>query len=398
MTPLQIILLLLVGYIVFTIDKKQENFPVPVVLLVAGILLSFIPFFQSIKVNKTIIYDLFLPALLFVSAYRYSPNALREHGGIIATLSTIGLVMTAILFGFMIHVVGGVFVSISLIGSLVIASILTPTDPVSVVSILKKSADNPKVADVVEGESMINDGTSIVLFTVLAGMFINQESFSIISFLSEFLLVSIGGAILGLFCGWAVSQAVHITHHKEYQVMLSIILAYGIFHIAEHIGVSGVLATVASGIMLSWEFEHTNQEDHYREALDGFWNVVEPTILALVFLLIGIEATSYLTIGDWEIALLLFVSSLVIRFVIIAGIIQFFPSWRKEIDWREITLISWSGIKGTMSVALLLSLQAQVSSNDEVNLLISISFAVVVLSLVVQSLGIYPLSKVLRKN
>ncbi|MYL35376.1 sodium:proton antiporter [Pontibacillus yanchengensis] len=398
MTALQIILLLLVGYILFTIDKKQENFPVPVVLLLAGISLSFIPFFHSIEIDKTIIYDFFLPALLFVSAYRYSPNALREHGGIIAALSTVGLVMTAILFGFMVYVVGGEFVTISLIGSLVIASILTPTDPVSVVSILKQSADNPKVADVVEGESMINDGTSIVLFTVLAGMFINHESFSFFSFLSEFLLVSIGGAILGLFCGWTVSHAVHITHHREFQVMLSIILAYGIFHIAEHIGVSGVLATVASGIMLSWEFEHTNQEDHYREALDGFWGVVEPTILALVFLLIGIEATSYLSMENWKLVLLLFISSLLIRFVIIAGIIQFFPSWRKEIDWREITLISWSGIKGTMSVALLLSLKADVTSNGEVDLLISISFAVVVLSLVIQSLGIYPLSRMLRKD
>ncbi|MFD1019755.1 cation:proton antiporter [Thalassobacillus hwangdonensis] len=391
----QIILLLFIGYIVFTLDKKQKNIPVPALLLVIGVVFSFLPFFSEVNVTKPVIYDILLPALLFISAYRFSPKALRENAGIIATLSTLGLIATAVLLGFTIYVIGGLFVSLSLVGALVIASILTPTDPVSVVSILKQSADDPKVADVVDGESMINDGTSIVLFTVLAGILTGEKSFDFLSFIGEFLYVSLGGAVTGVILGWIVSKAVHFTHQKDYQVMLSIVLAYGSFHIAEHIGVSGVLATVASGIMLAWEFENTNKEDHYREALDGFWNVVEPSVLALVFLLIGIEATGYLAFDHWGLAILLFIASIIIRFIVIAGTFQFFSRWRNTVSWQQIGLISWSGIRGTMSVVLLLSLEAQAS--EEATLLMSISFAVVFLSLIIQSLGVYPLSKWMKR-
>ncbi|WP_345239545.1 sodium:proton antiporter [Pontibacillus salipaludis] len=397
MNPTQLILLLFIGYLVFSLDKRQENIPVPPVLVSIGIGLSFIPFFNSITLTETTLYDVFLPALLFTSAYRYPPKALKEHAGLIAALSTIGLLFTAILFGAITFFIGGIIVPITFIGAMVVASILTPTDPVSVVSILKQSADNPKIADVVEGESMINDGTSIVLFTFLSGMFIHNENLSLTSFINEFLLVSIGGVVLGVFCGWAVSKAVHFTHHKEYQVMLSIILAYGIFLTAEHIGVSGVLATVSAGIMLSWEFDHTNKGDHYRESLDGFWDIVEPTILSIVFLLIGIEASSYLIFDYWHLSLLIFLASLLIRYFVMIGTIKLFPAWRRELNGREIALISWSGIKGTMSVVLILTLQAE-SSAEGTDILLSLSFSVVLISLIVQSLGIFPLSRALLKK
>ncbi|MCD5323490.1 MULTISPECIES: cation:proton antiporter [Pontibacillus] len=397
MNATHIILLLLIGYIVFSLDKKQENIPVPPVLVLIGISLSFVPYFDSIAITETTLYDIFLPALLFTSAYRYPPKALREHGGLIGALSTVGLLITAVLFGLVIYSIGGFFLPLSFIGAMVIASILTPTDPVSVVSILKQSADNPKVADVVEGESMINDGTSIVLFTFLSGMYLHQEELSVSSFINEFLLVSLGGALLGIFCGWAVSKAVHFTHHKEYQVMLSIILAYGIFLVAEHIGVSGVLATVGAGIMLSWEFEHTNKEDHYRESLDGFWDIVEPTILSIVFLLIGIEAASYLAFNYWILSIVIFIASLLIRYLVLFGTIKIFPAWRKDINAKEITIMSWSGIRGTMSVVLILALQAE-SGSGEADYLLSLSFSVVLISLIVQSLGIFPLSRSLLKK
>ncbi|MCF6139060.1 cation:proton antiporter [Pseudalkalibacillus berkeleyi] len=396
MSVSQIIILLLIGYIVFTIDKKQKNFPVPVILLLIGIGLSFIPYFSNVDVTKEVLYDVFLPGLLFVSAYRFSPTALRKNAGIIASLSTLGLIVTTILLGGAIYWVSGWFVDLSFVGALVIAAILTPTDPVSVVSILKQSSNDSKVADVVDGESMINDGTSVVLYTVLVGIFIEDRSFSMISFLSEFLYTALGGAVLGLVIGWLFSKAVHITHHKDYQVMLSIIISYGVFHIAEHLGLSGVLATVAAGVMLSWEFKHTNKEDHYQEALDGFWGVVEPTILTLLFLLIGIVTTDHLDFQYWSLAVIVFVASLVVRFIVIFGTTQIFQGWRQQISWKTASLITWAGIRGTVSVVLVLSLQEK--ATKEMDILLSLSFAVVVLSLTIQSLGIYPLSRRLSTN
>ncbi|WLR51640.1 sodium:proton antiporter [Bacillus tianshenii] len=392
----QVIALLFIGYIIFTIDKKQKNFPVPMVLLLIGIGLSFIPYFSSAHVTKELIFNWFLPALLFISAYQFPFSHFKKNIGLIGILSTLGLMLTAFLLGISIYWISMPFLSLSFVGAMLIASMLTPTDPVSVVSILKNSSKDPTIADVVEGESMVNDGTSIVLFTVFAGMFLKDNSFSVSSFLTDFILVSLGGIFIGVAFGWFVSKAVHFTHHRQYQVMLSIVLAYGSFYIAEHLGVSGVLASVSAGIMLSWEFGHTIKETDYREYLDGFWEVVEPSILAIIFLLIGIEAANYLVSEQWGFVLIIFVISLIIRFFVLAGIIKLFPTWRKKFDWKAISLITWSGIKGTMSVALLLSLKSESGSDAET--IMSLTFGAVLLSLIIQSMLIYPLSSLFQKK
>ncbi|ASF38658.1 sodium:proton antiporter [Halobacillus halophilus] len=389
------IVLLFIGYLIFTIDKKKEDLPVPPILTLIGIGLFFIPYFSSIEVTENLIYHIFLPGLLFISAYRFPPSALKENGGIIGFFATIGLILTVILLGSIIFIMSTPFISMSFAGAILIAAMLTPTDPVSVASILKQSSGDEMMADVVEGESLINDGTSIVIFSVVSGIFLNNEPFSFSFFLGEFLLVSLGGIFVGLLFGWLFSKAIHFTHHKEYQVMLSIVVAYGIFNLAEFLDLSGVLATVFAGIMLSFEFGRTIKEDHFRESLDNFWGIVEISILSLLFLLIGIVSADHLSFNYWWLAILIFLASIIVRFIIIAGTTQVFPKWRQKIGWRKSFLLSWSGLKGTMSVFLILSLSTQ--GGERTDVLLSLTFAAVLLSLIIQSIGIYPLSKRLLK-
>lgn len=389
----QILLLLVIGYIIYTVDLKKKFFPVPVVLVVIGLALSFIPYFSSLHISKDMVFEVFLPALLFTAAYQFPLKQLRKNWGIIAVLSTLGLIVTAVLLGASIYWVSGFFESIPFTGALLLAAILIPTDPVSVTSILKESTGAEQIADVVEGESMVNDGTSIVLFTVFLSMFQTGNGFSLGKFLGEFLLVSIGGVAIGLLLGWLLSKIIHFTHHKEYQVMLSVVVAYGGFYIAEAIGVSGVLATVVAGIMLSYEIEETKDDNNIKDSLNGFWDIVTPTLLSVLFLLIGIQAAEYLAFPHWVFAAVIFLLTLVARFVMLGGFIYAVPAWRNEFqnDFATISLITWSGIKGSMSVALLLWLEEDLASKDQ--LLVSLSFAVIVISLVLQSTGIYPLTK-----
>lgn len=389
-----IIILLVIGYLISIFDIKQKNLPIPVILIIIGIILSFIPYFQEIKLTEDTIYSIFLPGLLFISAYQFSAKALKKHRRIIGFLSTIGLILTVGLLGFSIYYLGLYFLSMSFLGALLLASILTPTDPVSVVTVLKKSSDSPDIANIVDGESMINDGTSIVVFSVLLNMYLNNESFELVPFIQSFFYVSLGGIIVGLIVGWILSKAVHLFNEREYQVMLSIINAYGGFHLAEHFGFSGVLATVTSGILLSWEFTHTNKADDYLNKLDGFWGVVEPTLLSLLFLLIGIEATSYLAHDYWIYAIMIFIFSILVRFLIVAASLKLFSNW-EHINLKQSVIISWAGIKGTVSVFLLLTLSFSVDSNSHP--VLAIGFSVVILSLIFQSIGVYPLSKWLNK-
>lgn len=393
---IQITILLAIGYTALTMDRWQKNFPLPVCLVLVGIGLSFIPYFSAMSVSKDIVYNVFLPGLLFISAYQYSARALKAHKGVIGVLSTLGLILTAIALGAFVYAFGGMFISISFVGALLFASILTPTDPVSVVSILKQSTDDPAIAEIVDGESMINDGTSVVLFWVLLGMFTTDQSFHVFSFLGNFLYVSIGGAGLGILIGWLFSKALHLAPQKENQVLLSIVIAYGVFHFGEFFGFSGVLATVSAGIMLSAELERTANEKEYRAALNGFWEVVEPALLSLLFLLIGITSAKYLVFNHWILAIATFIVSVIIRFLVIAGTMQIFDGLKQRISFSDAFLLSWSGIRGTMSVFLLLSLEAEANGNAD--LIVSLGFAVVLLSLVFQSIGIYPLSKRLARH
>lgn len=395
MSTVQILILLTIGYVAMTIDKKQKNFPLPVFLVGIGFGLSFIPYFNSITISKEIIYTIFLPGLLFASAYHYSATSLRKHAKVIGTLSTAGLLVTALLLGLATYWMGA-GIEISLVGALLVASILTPTDPVSVVSILKKSLDDPSVADIVDGESMINDGTSVVLFTVLLTMFTTQQEFEFWPFIGEFLSVSIGGVATGLVAGWIVSKAIHLSTHRENQVLLSVIIAYGAFHLAEAFGFSGVLATVAAGIMLSAELGRADEEEMHREYLNGFWGVAEPALLSILFLAIGIVAADYLLpLHHGWLAIGIFIVSIISRFIVIAGTMQLFSGYRKLMNVKKASLLSWAGIRGTMSIFLLLSLADAADSSADA--LVSLGFAVVLFSLVVQSIGIYPLSKALEK-
>ncbi|MFD2628182.1 cation:proton antiporter [Oceanobacillus kapialis] len=383
------------GYIIYSIDKKQNYFPVPVILVLIGIVLSFIPYFSGITISKETIFMIFLPALLFTSAYQFPLKPLRTNKWVIGSLGTGGLLLTMALLGLSIYFVGNLFISLSLVGAFLVASILTPTDPVSVVNILKKSSSDERIADIVEGESLINDGTSIVLFTVFLEMYLNSSKFSIGGFISEFLFVSIGGVALGAVFGWLMSKLVHFTHHKEYQIMLSIIVAYGSFYIGEGIGVSGVLSTVTAGLMLSFEFGKNIKEAHFRSALNGFWGIIEPSLLAVLFLMIGIQSANYLIFNGWLLAVLIFIASLVVRYIVLLTTFKGVPKWRKQFSVNDATLITWTGIKGTMSVALLMGLESATDNGS--SMIISLTFAAIMLSLIIQSIGVYPLTQKLSK-
>lgn len=398
----QVLVLLLVSVIVFIIDINKKFFPVPVVLVLVGMALSSLSLFSDFSVSHDVLYDIFIPGLIFVSAYQFSAQALKKNAAIILTFSTLGMLATVLLLGTGVYWVSSFFEPLSWSVSFLLAAILVPTDPVSVVSILKGSGGSEEVSDIVEGESLVNDGTSIVIFTILLSMVQSGNSFSALNFLESFTYVSLGGIGIGLVFGWILSQAIHITSHHEYQVILSILIAYGGFTLAEMVNASGVLATVVSGILLSFAFsKHDEKEDEFRDSLGGFWNVVEPTLSSILFLFIGIQSVHYIHFQKpiiWITATIFFVLSILARFLVLGSTLLVVPSWRRKFEHLNsgLFLLSWAGIKGTMSVVLILWAESTLTIDNSV-FLISVAFITTLFSFIFQSAGVYPLSRFLKK-
>ncbi|WP_319021895.1 cation:proton antiporter [Marinilactibacillus psychrotolerans] len=396
----RLLILLLVSIMVRMLDIKQKYFPVLVVLVLLGIGLSFIPMFSDFSVASDVLYEVFIPGLLFVSAYQFSAKAFKSNAPVIITLATIGMLSTVFLLGIGIYYTAALIHPLTWNISLLLAAILVPTDPVSVVNILKKSNGVDEIADIVEGESMLNDGTSIVMFTIVLSMVETDGGFSILYFLQEFLIVSSGGVVVGLLTGWLLSKLLHFTSHPDYLVMLSVLTAYGSFLLAEYFGFSGVLATVISGIVLSFAFvkKETEIEKETRNHLNIFWNILNPILTSILFLLIGIQATPYLKFNQWLLAFMVFLLSVLARTIIVFSLMSIFPNWRKTLFRNKILnflLLSWAGIKGSMSVVLLL--WTVNSSVGNQNLVISIAFSAILISFVLQSMGVYPLTLLLKK-
>lgn len=217
MTVSHIIILLFIGYLVFSIDKKQDNFPVPAILVLIGMGLSLVTYFSNIEVTEVIIYNNFIPPLLFVSAYQFPIEGFLKNRKLILGLATVGLLLMVLLLGGAIFGIGLLFFSLPLTVALLLASILTPTDPVSVVSIIKQATGDEDLAYTVEGESMLNDGTSVVVFTSLLALYQQPNSVSFTSFFTDFFIIFGGGILIGLIFGWVVVKIIHYSHHPHYQ-------------------------------------------------------------------------------------------------------------------------------------------------------------------------------------
>ncbi|SES15155.1 cation:proton antiporter [Salisediminibacterium halotolerans] len=393
MTIAPYIFLLFIGYIVYTFDRHKEVIPVPPVLVFIGIVLSFIPFFQAVDVTADLIYHVMLPAILFVSAYEFPIEKLKRYAGNIFVLGTIGMLATVVVTGLFIFSSLSFFLSLPLLAAFLIAAVLVPTDPVSVVQILSKDLNDELVTTTVEGESMLNDGTSIVVFTFILQAYLGS-AMTLPQAALELLFVSAGGIAVGAAGGWLYNKAVPLTHERLYQVMLSIILVYGVFLTAEAVHVSGVLAVISTGLIVSLTFSRSHREDHFRESLDGFWKTIEISVLSLLFLLIGITAAPYLVHSYWLAVVILFIITLFTRWLVVAGLLSLLPLNPSPTN-KESFLISLTGVKGAVSVYFILKMQEQTASDTE--LITAIAFSAVILSLIVQSLVIHPAALKMRE-
>ena len=386
-TELIIVLLLLVISIV-AVAMRLIRIPYTVALVLVGLALAFQGGIE-LHLTQEIILLVFLPPLIFEAAFHLNFSKLRNNLPLILILAIPGvLVVTFIVGGVMIWGAG-----LSIGTALVFGALIAATDPVAVVAIFKELGAPKRLATIVEGESLLNDGTAIVVFNIILGAALTG-TFDITEGILDFFIVSGGGLLIGLIFGWGVARIIASIDDHLVETTLTTVLAYGAYLVAEQFHVSGVLAVVAAGI-LNGNIGPKGMSATTKIVLFSFWEYLAFIANSLIFLLIGLEINLSLLQAYWGLIILAGGGLLVGRALTIYGftwLSRFFKSGPVPIRWQH--LLSWGGLKGAVSLALALGLPSAIGSDRD--LILSLTFGVVLFTLLVQAPTMSPLIKLLK--
>jgi CPA1 family monovalent cation:H+ antiporter len=270
---------------------------------------------------------------------------------------------------------------------------LAPTDPVAVVAVFRRLGVPKRLTTLVEAESLFNDGTGIVLFTialqaVLAGQFHLESG------ILHFVELSVGGLAIGTLIGFLLSMLTTRIDDTQVAITYTAIGAYGTYLLAEAIHVSGILAVVAAALVLG-NYGRRGMSEGTQQAVDSFWDYIAFLLNSLIFLLIGLDlpwTNAFRKLGSVAIALLILVVS---RAVVVYGTFGALKAYGKPVPWSWQHLIVWSGIRGAVAVALALSLAEE--TGTQFADLLPIVYGVVLLSIIVQGVTVAPLAGRLTK-
>ncbi len=343
----------------------------------------------SIDFDQTLLHGM-LSFLLFAGALHVNLNDLAQQRWVIGILSTVGVVGATFLIG------GGVYylfawlsIDAPFIYCLLFGSLISPTDPIAVLGILK-SAGAPKTLETkITGESLFNDGVAVVVFLVLADIATGEAEVSAASVATLFFKEAIGGLVFGLLAGSLAFFMLKRVDNYQVEVLITLALVTGGYAAAEHLHLSAPIAIVVAGLLIGNHGRRAAMSDKTREHLDTFWELVDEILNAVLFVLIGLEVLvfslrdDYLLAGALAIPLILLVRLISVGLPI--GLMRSFRSFTPGV----VSILTWAGLRGGISVALALSLP----SGEMRDLLLTVTYVVVVFSIVVQGLTLGPLVK-----
>ena len=385
-TETLIIGLLLIVSIV-AIGVRRLRIPYTVALVIVGLLITFQ---SSLKFELTpeLILALFVPPLVFEAAFHLNLLELRRNLPAILLLAIPGVILTAFIVGGML--VFGIKLSLPI--ALIFGSLIAATDPVSVVALFRTLGIPKRLSVLIEGESLFNDGTAIVLFNLMLAISLTSK-FSLIDSIAGFFRISIGGIIVGLVLGWLISQLISRVDNYLIETTLTTVLAFGSYLLAEKLGVSGVLAVVAAGLV-NGNISAQGMSPTSRIVIFNFWEYVAFVANSLIFLLLGLQVNITALIASWQPILWAILAVFIARFIVVYGLSWLVNRVSEPIPLRWQHILNWGDLRGAISLALVLSLP--ISLGAERDLLQVMAFGVVLFTLLVQSTTMAPLIRWLK--
>ncbi|REC79429.1 sodium:proton antiporter [Chryseobacterium elymi] len=333
-----------------------------------------------------------LSFLLFAGSMHVSIPDLKKSAKSIISFATVGTLISTLVVGCSLFYLLTAFNQpIPLIYCLLFGALISPTDPIAVMGILKKTNLSKNIETNIVGESLFNDGIGVVIFaTILKIASVGAENFGIADIGILFIHEAVGGIFMGLVIGFIGYKLMKSIDHFQTEILISLAMVMGGYSLCHSIHVSGPLAMVIAGLMTGNRGKELAMSDITRDYLGKFWEVTDEVLNAILFMLIGLEIVivsfdlSYLTIG--VITAFIIIIARFVSLYIPAALFRF----KKVFGTKSLFIMTWGGLRGGISIALALSLP----QNPYKNILVSITFVIVIFSILIQGITV---EKVIKK-
>ncbi len=350
----------------------------------AGLLLEqqWLSVVRSIDFNKTLMVGM-LSFLLFAGALHVDLAELLSEKWAVGVYATAGVLLSTFLVGTMTHFVSGwLGFELRFLSCLLFGALISPTDPIAVLGILRTSGVPKRLQVRIAGESLFNDGIGVVVFITLYDIVFDGVSFSASGISLLFLEEVAGGIFLGLMLGWVAFRLLKSIDNYQVEILITLALVTGGYALAAAVHASGPIAIVVAGLLIGNHGRRFAMSEKTRQNLDTFWELVDEILNALLFVLIGIELLVITVNKRYLVAGLAAIGVGLVARMISIGVPQLLMAPRSRFDLKALKVMTWGGLRGGISVALALSLPP----GTERDQIITMTYLVVVFSILVQGL------------
>jgi CPA1 family monovalent cation:H+ antiporter len=346
-------------------------------------------FVREIDFNQAVLQGM-LGFLLFAGALHIDLDDLARQKTVIAILATVGVVLSTVIVGGLTWCVfAALGIQIRLAYCMLFGALISPTDPVAVLALLKQVGAPKSLEVTIAGESLFNDGVGVVVFLGLLGV-VTGGGVKLEYVAELFLREAVGGAVFGLLIGLVAYRLLKGVDNYQVEILVSLALVAGGYALAYALHLSGPIAMVVAGLLIGNHGRSFAMSPTTVEHLDSFWELIDEILNAVLFVLLGLEVLAVTFTGRHLAAGLLAIPVVLLARLVSVALPVRLLRLRQPADGSTVRVLTWGGLRGAISVALALSLPREWAERD---LILVVTYVVVVFSILVQGLTIGPLAR-----
>ena len=340
---------------------------------------------ESLDFNETLFQGM-LSFLLFAGALHTQLHVLAKHKWTVMGLATVGVVISTLLIGiFSFYLLQWMSCEIPIQWCLLFGALITPTDPIAVLATFERLSVDAGLEATIAGESLFNDGVGVVVFSVMLLLLQMPEDLTAVLVAELFFVEAIGGVALGLLLGWVSRYLLITVNSYKIEVLITLATVMGGYGLAEKLHTSGPMAVVVAGLIIGHVLHQRTLSDVERESIHKFWSLIDEVFNIALFSLLGLEILLIPFEWPWVVSSLLLIPFLLLARAISVGVpLGLSRLTSPKLPPHLLTVLIWGGLRGGISVALALSLPA----GEFRDLLLTLTYIVVIFSIVVQGLSI----------